>query len=193
MCWDKKLKIQTGGRDAYKEDAHHYPYEPTPYEVLERLVESEFLLSENILVDYGCGKGRVSFFLSHRTGCKAVGVEYDERMYKIALQNQRDYAGKGVCEFVCRSAEEYEIENEDAFFFFNPFSVETLARVMRRVMESYYRNPRRMLFFFYYPNDEYLVYLMSHSELMFLDEIDCQDLFEGKNMRERIVIFEVNG
>jgi len=29
-------------------------------------------------------------------------------------------------------------------------------------------------------------------ELMFVDEIDCRDLFEGENPRERIVIFEVN-
>lgn len=192
MCWDKKLKIQTDGRDAYKEDEHHYPYEPTPYAVLERLAESEYLDKDNVLIDYGCGKGRVGFFLSHKIGSNTIGVEYDERMYKLACRNKEAYAGNGTCEFVCANAEEYEVENADAFYFFNPFSVETLARVMRRIMESYYREPRQMLFFFYYPNDEYLAYLMSLDELMFLDEIDCQDLFEGKNERERILIFEVN-
>lgn len=193
MCWDKKLKIQTSGRDDWKEDEHHYPYEPTPYAVLERLAESEYLSRENVLVDYGCGKGRAGFFLSHRTGCKVVGVEYDERMYRLAVQNKKTYVGKGACEFICQSAEEYVVEDADVFYFFNPFSVETLERVMRQIMKSYYRQIRRMLFFFYYPNDEYMAYLMTLDEIMFLDEIDCRDLFDGENERERIMVFETVG
>ena len=57
---------------------------------------------------------------------------------------------------------------------------------------SCYEKPREMLLFFYYPQDEYISYLMTVEELMFVDEIDCRDLFEGENPRERIVIFEVN-
>lgn len=73
--WDKKLNITTCGRDASKEDAYHYPYEPTPYSVLERLVENEYISSESSVVDYGCGKGRVGFFLNHKLGCKVVGID----------------------------------------------------------------------------------------------------------------------
>ena len=53
---DKQLKIKTTGRDDAKEDDYHHPYEPTPYSVLERLVESEYVIKEYILVDYGCEK-----------------------------------------------------------------------------------------------------------------------------------------
>ena len=35
--WDKILQIQTGGRDDTNSDEYRYPYEPTPYRVLERL------------------------------------------------------------------------------------------------------------------------------------------------------------
>lgn len=55
--WDKKLKIHTCGRDDFHSDEYHYPYEPTPYTVLERLVESEYITSDNVVIDYGCGKG----------------------------------------------------------------------------------------------------------------------------------------
>ena len=58
-------------------------------------------------------------------------------------------------------------------------------------MESYYEEPREMKLFFYYPSDEYVAYLMTADELMFLDEIDCRDLFAGDDPRERILIFEV--
>ena len=47
-----------------------------------------------------------------------------------------------------------------------------------------------MQLFFYYPSDEYISYLMTVPELCFVDEIDCRDLFEGENIRERIVVFE---
>lgn len=41
-------------------------------------------------------------------------------------------------------------------------------------------NPRPMTLFFYYPDEEYVAYLMTKNELMFVDEIDCIDLFQGE-------------
>ena len=32
---------------------------------------------------------------------------------------------------------------------------------------------------------------MTREQLMFVDEIDCEDLFPGKDEREKILIFEV--
>ena len=80
--------------------------------------------------------------------------------------------------------------DENCFYFFNPFSLEILKAVMGQILDSYYQDPRKMYFFFYYPQDEYLSYLMMTDALTFLDEIDCSDLFEEKSQRERIMIFE---
>lgn len=187
--WDKKLKINTIGRDAFHADEYHYPYEPTPYSVLERLVESGYLDQGSILVDYGCGKGRVDFFLSHEVGCQTIGIEYEESIYQSAKENQKTYAGKRKPEFIQKDAKEFQVEDADCFYFFNPFSVEILRAVIDRIIASYYNNPREMHLFFYYPDDEYVSYLMTVDELLFLDEIDCQDLFAGKNERERILVF----
>lgn len=188
---DKVLKIQTAGRDDYKADHYHHPYEPTPYAVLERLAESEYITKNNILVDYGSGKGRVDFYLSAKLGCKTIGVEYDERMIEKALKNQETYSGKGKPEFICMPAENYEIDKADCFYFFNPFTIEILQSVLGKIIESYYHNPRQITLFFYYPDEEYVAYLMTKNELMFLDEIDCRDLFVGENEKERILIFEI--
>ena len=89
--WDKKLKIHTVGRDASNEDNHHYPYEPTPYVVLERLAESGYINVNTLLVDYGCGKGRVGFFLNDRLNCKTIGIEYDENIFEQAKSNNYSY------------------------------------------------------------------------------------------------------
>lgn len=189
--WDKKLKINTIGRDDFHADEYHYPYEPTPYSVLERLATSGYVERDNILVDYGCGKGRVGFFLSHEIGCQIIGIEYDETIYLKAKENQQSYAGKQKPKFLCEKVEEFRVVDADCFYFFNPFSIEILRSVIGKIIDSYYNNPREMRLFFYYPNDEYVSYLMTADELMFLDEIDCQDLFEGRNERERILIFEI--
>ena len=188
---DKHLKIQTTGRDDSKEDTYHHPYEPTPYTVLKRLAESEYLTRDNILVDYGCGKGRVGFYLSEKVGCKTIGIDFDERMIKRALENSKSFVGKLKPEFQCISAENYEVGNADCFYFFNPFPIEILRSVLGKLLESYYENPRSMTLFFYYPSEEYVAYLMTKEELMFVDEIECMDLFEGENARERILIFEI--
>lgn len=189
--WDKKLNIHTTGRVDGHADEYHYPYEPTPYSVLVRLVRSGYVNRGNKIVDYGCGKGRVSFFLSHEIGCETVGIEYDKKLYLQAEKNRKRFKKAGKVQMICQDAAKYEVEDADCFYFFNPFSIEVFHSVMERILDSYYEEPRPMLLFFYYPNEEYVSYLMTAYDLMFVDEIDCGDLFDGENERERILIFEV--
>ena len=188
--WDLSLRINTIGRDETGANQYHHPYEPTPYSVLERLAESGFFGKDDVVLDYGCGKGRVGFFMSHRTKAKTIGIEYDEHIYAGALENQK--TAKAKADFVLSRAEEFEVPPEvNRCYFFNPFSVEILHKVMARIIESYYENPREIFLFFYYPADEYISYLMTVDELEFYDEIECDDLFPGKDPRERIMIFQL--
>lgn len=188
--WDLSLQIKTCGRDESGADQYHHPYEPTPYCVLERLAESGFFGRNDVVLDYGCGKGRVGFFLSHRTKAKTIGIEYDAHIYAGALENKK--TAKAKAGFVLTRAEEYEVPPDvNRCYFFNPFSAEILHKVMARIIESYYEKPREIFLFFYYPADEYISYLMTVDELEFYDEIECDDLFEGKDNRERIMIFQL--
>ena len=190
--WDKLLQIQTCGRDALGADEYHHPYEPTPYSVLERLAGSGLIGKDEVVLDYGCGKGRVGFFLSYRTKAKTIGIEYDERIYQDALENQKTTISRIKPDFVLTRAEEFEVPPEvNRCYFFNPFSVEILHKVMARLIESWYDRPREIFLFFYYPADEYISYLMTVDELDFYDEIECDDLFEGNDPRERIMIFQL--
>ncbi|MBR5292816.1 MAG: SAM-dependent methyltransferase [Clostridia bacterium] len=188
--WDKLLKIKTTGRDDSNSDQYRYPYEPTPYSVLERLANSGFIGKRDVLLDYGCGKGRVDFYLSYQTNARTVGIEYDERIYQKAIENQKNVRLKSRAEFILAKAEEYVVPPEvTRYYFFNPFSPELLNKVMARIVESHYENPREAFLFFYYPSEEYISYLMTVDEMEYYDEIPCGDLFEGNDPRERIVIF----
>ena len=190
--WDNLLKIKTTGRDDSNSDQYHYPYEPTPYCVLERLANSGFIRKKDVVLDYGCGKGRVDFFLSYQTRAKTIGIEYDERIYNGAVENKNTTVSGNRVSFEKQNAEVYEIPAEvNRCYFFNPFSVELLRKVMARILESYYENPREILLFFYYPSAEYVGYLMTVDELEYYDEIECGDLFEGTDAREIIMIFQI--
>ncbi len=187
--WDQRLQINTTGRDDINADAYHHPYEPTPYCVLERLANSGLIGQGDVLLDYGCGKGRVGFFLSDRVKARTIGIEYDGRIYKSALENQKNAVSKA--EFVWIRAEAYEVPPEvNRCYFFNPFSVEILHKVLAKILESYYENPREVFLLFYYPSDEFVSCLMTVEELEFFDEIECDDLF-APEPRERILIFQL--
>lgn len=190
--WDKLMQIRTTGRDDSHADQYRYPYEPTPYPVLERLANSGYIRKGNTLLDYGCGKGRVDFFLSWQTRCRSIGIEYDERIYEKAVENQNMSSASGRVTFQDVDAGEFPVpESVDRIYFFNPFSLEILQKVISRIRDSYYEAPREILLFFYYPSDEYISFLMTVNELTFYDEIDCGDLYDGKDRRERIVIFKM--
>ena len=190
ITWDQRLQIQTTGRDDTNSDQYRYPYEPTPYCVLERLADSGLIGRDDIVLDYGCGKGRVGFFLSRETGAKTIGIEYDSRIYESALENRKTAAAKP--DFVLTSAETFEVPPEvNRCYFFNPFSGEILHKVLARILTSYYENPRELFLFFYYPSDEYVSCLMTVDELEFYDEIECWDLFPGDDPREQILIFQL--
>ena len=190
--WDKLLKIKTTGRDDSNSDQFHYPYEPTPYCVLERLANSGLIGKKDVLLDYGCGKGRVDFFLSYQVRVKTIGIEYDERIYSGAVENKNTAVSANRVSFFLQRAESYEVPPEvNRCYFFNPFSVELLRKVIARIMESYYKEPREILLFFYYPSEEYIAYLMTVDEMEFYDEIECGDLFEGNDEREQILIFKI--
>ena len=190
--WDKLLKIRTTGRDDSKADQYRYPYEPTPYSVLERLANSGLIRKNNTLIDYGCGKGRVDYFMAYQTKCKSIGIEYDERIYEKAMTNKETAVSSNKVIIELANAEKFEVlESVDKIYFFNPFSVEIWQKVIAQILDSYYENIRTIQLFFYYPSDEYISYLMTVDELMYYDEIDCRDLFDGNDSRERIMIFEI--
>lgn len=188
--WDRTLEIKTTGRDSYDSDQHRFAYEASPYIVLERLADSGLIGENDLVLDYGCGKGRVGFFLSYKTKAKSIGIEYTERIYGAAVRNLSTAISADGVSFLMENAEDYQVPTKvNRCYFFNPFSVEILENVMAKIIESYYLKPREILLFFYYPSEEYISYLMTVDEIEYMDEIDCKDLFIKENWREQIIIY----
>ena len=186
--WDRFLRIRTSGRDDSRADTVHYPYEATPYPVLERLAGCGLLDKHDIVADYGCGKGRVAFFLAWQLGCRTIGVERDERLLQTALENRKTARGGARTEFLSANAESFTPEGVTAAFFFNPFSEQILRSVLARIRESLLTHPRQMRLIFYYPSNEYAAALLETPWLELEEEISVKDLF-GSDPREELLIF----
>lgn len=118
--WEQLLHIKTAGRDDSHSDGEHHPYEPTDYGVLERLANSGYIGKKDTLIDYGSGKGRVSFFLAYQTRCQAIGVEYDRRLWEKALANGQTAASRRRVTFVLADAVEYEVPPQGIVSFLQP-------------------------------------------------------------------------
>lgn len=188
---DKLLRIKTSGRDDSNSDLTNFPYEPTPYSVLELLANSGYLSKNDVVIDYGSGKGRVDFYLAYYLKCHMIGVEYDNRLFQRAISNLKDAKSKSRVEFVLKNASEYEIPNNaKALYFFNPFNVSVLIDVINNLKESIKKNKRNVLLIFYYPSKKYLEYLNSEKDIKHIDDLDCKELFNNDS-REVISIYKI--
>lgn len=159
---------------------------------INKLANTGIIGKNNTLLDYGCGKGRVSLFMAYQTKCHSIGIEYDNRIFERAIANKESSISGGRVTFINEDALKYNIPKEaDRFFFFNPFSVEIFNCVLANIMDNFYNNPREMYMIFYYPSDEYLMCLSQEYDVSLYDEIDCRDISFGEARRERMVVYRI--
>lgn len=188
---DRLLKIKTNGRDDSNSNFTNYPYEATPYIVLQVLVNSGYITKRDKIVDFGSGKGRVSFYLSYSTKAKTIGVEYDSRLYNTSIENHKRALSSVRVSFVNQNASEYKIDNDvTGMYFFNPFNVTVLNEVIKNAYHSIEENSREIKLFFYYISNEYKEYL-KESNIELIEEIDCNEYFDEYSPREVISIYKL--
>lgn len=196
--YDKLLGIRTGEdrRQILSFDENYNPYEPTSYETLETLLEHYPISKSDQFVDFGCGKGRVSFYLHHYTGVSTKGIEMMEEITEQALINLEGYRKKHPVrpqeiEFFTCLAEEYPVAKEDnRFYFFNPFSVNIFRKVVNNLLRSVEEHPRPIDLIIYYPDEEYIYYLEKDTSFGLVQEITV-DCFFKKDADERILIYRL--
>ncbi|MBD3108035.1 methyltransferase [Bacillus sp. AGMB 02131] len=196
--YDDLLNIVTVGEQAgFNKSYHYHRYEPTPYSALQHLFSHYTLKSSDHIVDFGCGKGRLNFFIHHLFKATVTGVEMNEVFYELAMDNRESYCRKmrGSEEqfaFQCCLAEEYEIKSQDnVFYFFNPFSVQIFMKIVSHILLSCEQHPRDVELVFYYISDEYMYYLEHQTPFELVQEIELTDAYP-KNPNERFMIYKLS-
>jgi precorrin-6B methylase 2 len=68
---------------APRREFHHFaPYIPTPWPVVEKMLEVAEVGPDDIVYDLGSGDGRIVIMAAQKFGARAVGVEIDPRLSK---------------------------------------------------------------------------------------------------------------
>mgnify|MGYP004504202997 FL=1 len=136
-------------------------YQATYYRDLVTLFNEVAIEPEDTLVDFGCGLGRVLFYGNSRHYCRTTGIELDKAIYDKLLENagryqKRFYDQEERMHFYNIPAQEYNVgDEENYFYFFNPFSVDIFESVIGNIIDSVHRSPRDIYLMLYYPTFEY--------------------------------------
>ncbi|MCM3693893.1 methyltransferase [Neobacillus niacini] len=194
--YDELLNIETeGNQRGYNKSFHYHRYEPTPYTALEKLFAEYELNSSDHIVDFGCGKGRLNFFIHYLFHSSVTGVEMNEKLYEEAIENKANYLikakDKGEIQFQCCLAEKYEINPLDnRFYFFNPFTIPIFWKIINNILVSVEKFKREVDVILYYPSEDYIYYLENHTLFELLKEVQLPGLYEN-NANERFLIYRL--
>jgi len=194
--YDELLNIKTEGEQiGFNKSYHYHRYEPTPYTALEVLFNRYELKSTDRVVDYGCGKGRLNFYINYLFNSTVIGIEMNETFYKEAIENKKNFIKKNKKEndkvqFYCCLAEEYQVNPIDnRFYFFNPFSIQIFMNIVNSIMISVEKSPREIEIILYYISDDYIYFLENQTAFVLKEEIVLPAY--KQNMNERFLIYRL--
>jgi hypothetical protein len=143
------MDLRFGGRichsdldeSIYTDGRHHMVH--TDYHVLKDIFAQVPISRKDVLVDVGCGEGRViNFWLSRGLKNQIIGLEFVAPVAKRAKARYRKYPNVSIVE---GDAIANAPANGTIFFLYNPFSAETVADFEQRVRKLdativYYNN-----------------------------------------------------
>ncbi len=153
---EKKFNVETYEPCDLKEKSGLYKdgqvYVPTPFLLLQRIMDYVKPGGEDIFLDFGCGKGRVVFFASMWKLKKVIGVELNQERFEAAQRNLAHFKlNKTPIELVNADAVHYRVKDETIFFLFDPFGRETLRKVIQSIGDSLRENARPVRIIYYHP------------------------------------------
>lgn len=194
--YETLLNIKTSGKQDLDETSIHYNrYEPTEYSALDKLFKEYKITDKDSIIDFGCGKGRLNFYINYFFDSNVTGIEMNHYFYEESLHNRTNYLSKHKknledINFYCCLAEEYKIKpNDNKFYFFNPFSVQIFMKVLENILVSVEENKRIVELILYYPSDDYIFFLENYTFFMLIKEVRLEN-FDNDN-RERFLIYRL--
>ena len=196
--YEKLLDIKTSGEQKWDtKPTHYHPYEPTSYSALEILFEEYKVESDDNIIDFGCGKGRLIFYINHFFKSNVTGIEMNNEFYEEALSNKESYIKNhkrdtDKINFLCCFAQDYSIKPLDnKFYFFNPFSIKIFIKVIENILDSVEKYNREVELILYYPSDDYIYYIENNTSFELKNEIKLTNI-NINDSNERFLIYKLN-
>lgn len=165
--WERRLGIRTVGNVMiHQPDAHLYG--TFAYRSIFRILDRMNLQPDDVFVDIGCGKGRIVCCAARFKIRKAVGVDLDGALCRIARENAQRLRGRVAdIEIIHAPAQECDYTQCTQFFLFNPFGEQTLRQVVSVISRSIQEQPRPVQIV--YVNPAYDHVLAQHPRFVLAD------------------------
>jgi SAM-dependent methyltransferase len=144
------------------EPEHEHPdrvhYVPSAWHVLPRALRYIGVSDGDVFVDFGCGKGRVVHQAARRPFRRVVGVEISPVLAEAArsaLAARRHQHRCREVEIVVADVTAFRVPDDlTVGYFYRPFTGETFEAVLRGIVDSIDRNPRRVRLIYVWPTDQ---------------------------------------
>src|SRR4051794_19912860 len=122
-------------------------YRPSAWNTLPRALRHVGVSPDDTFIDFGCGKGRIVHQAAKWPFRKVIGVEVAPALAEVARAaveaRRHQHRCKNV-EIVVADARDYRVPDDlTIVYLFQPFQGETLDAVLRDIVGSIDRNPRR--------------------------------------------------
>jgi hypothetical protein len=126
----------------------HMRYEASSWTWLRRALRRRKVKSDDVFVDFGSGKGRVVWQAAQYRFARVVGVEISPQLNDVARRNiegGRKRLKCGDVELVTADATEFEVPDDmTVAYFYSPFEGDVFRQVLRNIVESVDRRPRKV-------------------------------------------------
>ena len=154
---------------------HGVKYQAARVLVLRKLFQILMPLfpSNSVIVDFGCGKGRVLLVGMEFPFKEVKGVEFAKELCAAANNNIARYKAKKTLQTPCAAIEAdaatYRIAtDENVFFYYNPFDEVLMAKTVENIITSARFHPRKI--HIVYLNPKHHGVMDSRSELSLIQD-----------------------
>jgi SAM-dependent methyltransferase len=127
-------------------------YEPTGYDKLEQIMRLMPPRPGDVVMDFGCGKGRAVAFFATKGVKKSMGIEFRPELVEIARANGASLRGRtSEIEVLQGDFLKVDLDAVTYFFMYNPAGEKTLKALAARMEESLARAPRPIRLAYVFP------------------------------------------
>lgn len=160
---------------------HASIYQGANYFLLEEAFD--FLKKSGVtgdLVDFGCGKGRIMAVAAYYGFQQITGIDFAPALCNVAKQNieniKKNYPSVEF-DILCEDAVNYTVENNDnIFFFFNPFDEIVMLQVVKNILQSVRQNPREIYVVYINPVEKEIFLSAGFEEEFYIQKLTYLEL-----------------
>lgn len=160
---------------------HASIYQGCNYYMLEKGFNYLVSINENKeITDFGCGKGRALVVAAHYGFKNICGIDFAKSLCTLAernIQEIRHLYPSTKFQVICDDVINYEIgTDKNTFFFFNPFDEVIMLAVVKNILASLKKRPRKVYVMYANPVHKEIFLSAGFAEEFYMQKLEYLEL-----------------